>query len=253
MAVLEIIAALILLLITTIIILSRSKKTSISEPKMPEPAKHDSKSSPVVNAEPAVKLDLQEVPVISVPELDSGDSAGQETTNLQTDQAVPLPENNGSLPQDSILRRHYLAHINSLIESLYPRPTDAVLCRHYDTMRIAKLEECLTNQHAMAQLIEECENNKPIVNAESSVLVPVQQREEASELEKNCSRLPEDSVLRRHYLAHLYSMIESLSPLRPTESVLCRHYETMLVAKLELCLNNSKAMMQLLSDYESQK
>lgn len=252
MAVLEIIAALILLLITTIIILNRSKKTSISEPKRLEPAKQDSKPSPVVNTESAVKLDLQEAPVISAPDINSVDNAGQVSTNPQANQAVAPPENNSSLPQDSILRRHYLAHLNSLIESLYPRPTDAVLCRHYDTMRVAKLEECLTNQQAMAQLLEDCENNKPIVSATSPALPQVQQ-EAVSELENNSSCLPEDSILRRHYLAHLYSMIESLSPLRPTESVLCRHYETMLVARLELCINNSKTMAQLLSDYEGQK
>ncbi len=251
MAVLEIIAALILLLITTIIILNGSKKTSISEPKTPEPAKQDPELVSVANAEPAVKLEPQEAPVISAPDINSVDNAGQVSTSPQADQAVLPPENNSSLPQDSILRRHYLAHLNSLIESLYPRPTDVVLCRHYDTMCVARLEECLTSQQAMAQLLEDCENNKMIVSSESSVL-PQTQQDAASELENNSS-LPEDSILRRHYLTHLYSMIESLAPLRPTESVLCRHYETMLVARLDLCLNNRKAMAQLLSDYESQK
>jgi hypothetical protein len=62
--------------------------------------------------------------------------------------------------------------------------------------------------------------------------------------------LPEDSVLRRHYLTHLSAMIETVNPVRPTDSVLSRHYDTTLVAKMDQCLNDRLAMSQLISEYE---
>lgn len=64
------------------------------------------------------------------------------------------------------------------------------------------------------------------------------------------SCLPEDSILRRHYLNHLCTMIESLAPPRPTESVLCRHYDAMVVTRIGRCLNDKKSMEQLIHDYE---
>lgn len=67
------------------------------------------------------------------------------------------------------------------------------------------------------------------------------------------SCLPEDSILRRHYLNHLCTMIESLVPPRPTESVLCRHYDAMVVTRIARCLNDKKAMEQLIHDYENKK
>lgn len=63
-------------------------------------------------------------------------------------------------------------------------------------------------------------------------------------------RLPEDSVLRRHYLTHLCAMIEAVNPPRPTDSVLSRHYDTLLVAKMDQCLNDSQALDQLIDEYE---
>jgi hypothetical protein len=43
------------------------------------------------------------------------------------------PENKQKIPQDSVLRRHYLTHLRTEIESgLAPCPTDSILRRHYD-------------------------------------------------------------------------------------------------------------------------
>lgn len=45
--------------------------------------------------------------------------------------------------------------------------------------------------------------------------------------------VPEDAVLRRHFITHVSCEIEAgLSP-RPTDSVLIRHHEALLAAKLE--------------------
>lgn len=104
---------------------------------------------------------------------------------------------------------------------------------------------------------------KPIVNAEpaavnshAAIVAPpakpyTQEATAPSPVKSNCCSLPQDSILRRHYFTHLCTMLETLVPPRPTESVLCRHYDTMIVAKIYQCLNDKKAMEQLICDYES--
>jgi hypothetical protein len=45
------------------------------------------------------------------------------------------------IPEDSVLRRHYITQLRNEIElELFPRPTDSCLQRHYDSMVAAKLE-----------------------------------------------------------------------------------------------------------------
>jgi hypothetical protein len=43
--------------------------------------------------------------------------------------------------------------------------------------------------------------------------------------------LPQDSVLRRHYLTHLRHMIETVAMPSPTDSVLRRHHEHLILKK----------------------
>lgn len=48
------------------------------------------------------------------------------------------------VPEDSILRRHFLTQLQSEIEAaLFPRPTDSMLQRHYDSLVAAKVESRL--------------------------------------------------------------------------------------------------------------
>lgn len=48
------------------------------------------------------------------------------------------------VPEDSVLRRHYITQLRSEIEvDLFPRPTDFTLQRHYDTLVSAELESRL--------------------------------------------------------------------------------------------------------------
>jgi hypothetical protein len=62
---------------------------------------------------------------------------------------------------------------------------------------------------------------------------------------------PEDSVLKRHFYNHLFTMIEELAPQCPTDSVLRRHYYTMLVTQIDQCLNDKKAVERLIYNYEN--
>ncbi|MGZ8186587.1 MAG: hypothetical protein ACXWTL_09095 [Methylobacter sp.] len=59
-----------------------------------------------------------------------------ETIVIQTkaeNEYYQQPEKKQKIPQDSVLRRHYLTHLRTEIESgLAPCPTDSVLRRHYD-------------------------------------------------------------------------------------------------------------------------
>lgn len=93
------------------------------------------------------------------------------------------------------------------------------------------------------------------VDIEPSVKPQVSAKPQAeaavSPAENTGSLLPQDSILKRHYLTHVCTMIESLAPPRPTDSVLCRHYDAMLVTEIDQCLNNKKAMDQLVHAYEN--
>lgn len=92
-------------------------------------------------------------------------------------------------------------------------------------------------------------DEQPIINVEASA--KPQAKEPAPYEESNRSELPQDSILKRHYLTHVLTMVEALAPQCPTDSVLSRHHYTMLAAKLDQCLNDKKAMEQLICDYES--
>lgn len=116
--------------------------------------------------------------------------------------------------------------------------------------------------------------DKPVVNAETAsanpqiteatVITPPKPKPaniepsvkpQAKEAAENISSglIPQDSILKRHYLTHVCAMIESIAPPRPTDSVLCRHHDAMIVTEIDLCLNNKKAMEQLIHAYENKK
>lgn len=59
-----------------------------------------------------------------------------------------------AIPEDSVLRRHYISHIKYMIETItFPCPTDSVLRRHYEHLISSRLEECLSDEAQMNKLI----------------------------------------------------------------------------------------------------
>jgi hypothetical protein len=248
MTALEIITVLIVLVIIAQIILNSRKKNSeidisASPAKSQDKVTQSSEPQPTANTEPTVKPQS--------PETQSSHKPA--ATIVSAPIEVSTPENNCLLPQDSILRRHYLAHLCNMLESLAPvRPTDSVLARHYDAMLATKLMHCLNNEKALEQLLNDYESNQPAPIVEPSTQPQVEVTKITATQDNSCP-LPQDSVLRRHYLAHISSMIESLTTPRPTDSVLIRHYEAILAANLVQCLTNKEALKQLVNDYESQK
>jgi len=53
------------------------------------------------------------------------------------------------IPEDSVLKRHFLTHLRAEIEAdLFPRPSDSILQRHYDAMVAAELKSRLASMMA---------------------------------------------------------------------------------------------------------
>ncbi|MFI3157260.1 MAG: hypothetical protein QX199_13990 [Methylococcaceae bacterium] len=276
MSALEIVAVLIILLITIPIVLKIRKKNSscshcppkdtpTSEPTAPEPVKQQTElkpaDQPISDIELSTEPQTNETAAVSPSELEP---AEQTVSDIEpsvkpqiNETAISSPENNSSLPEDSVLKRHYLTHVCTMIAALVPpRPTDAVLGRHYDAMIAAKIDQCLDDKQAMEQLIDDYQNNKPI----GTIEIPATNENEAAALCSQASEavvypennsLPQDSILKRHYFTHLCTMLEALVPPRPTDAVLCRHYDAMMVIKIAQCLNDKKAMEQVVYDYEN--
>ncbi len=149
----EIVAILIVLLIAILFVLRRRKKCPscspkeklISEVKSPEPVKPrpETKSAdkPVVKAEPAAVILQTTAAKVVAPQAKEA-------------AVTPAESNSSALPQDSILRRHYFTHLCTMLEALVPpRPTESVLCRHYDMMIVTKIAQCLNDKNATEQLI----------------------------------------------------------------------------------------------------
>lgn len=72
---------------------------------------------------------------------------------------------------------------------------------------------------------------------------------EAATVEKDIE-FPEDSILKRHYFAHIFTMVEALAPECPADSVLRRHHYTLLISEIDQCLHDKKAMEKLINDYQ---
>ncbi len=131
-----------------------------------------------------------------------------------------------------MLRRHYLTNVQAMIGSLKsPRPADSVLSHHYDAMISAEMEQCLSDEAAMDHLVCHYEEYKKTlvqqVQKPEAIAGPVIEPVETG-IKQEKLKLPEDSMLRRHYLTHLRALIESRLPPRPTDSTLRRHYDSMI-------------------------
>ncbi|MFA6163642.1 MAG: hypothetical protein WC685_09460 [Methylobacter sp.] len=116
---------------------------------------------------------------------------------------------NDQIPEDSVLRRHYLAQLAAERESITnPYPTDSVLRRHYESMLATSL----------VQPIDSAETGTEAVGI--------------TELPTERQQIPEESTLRRHFLTRLQAEIEFEVFPRPTDSILKRHYDSLIVAKI---------------------
>jgi hypothetical protein len=241
--------AIVLLLIIILIIYTARKKISTKVHKSPEPSAMQAKENKPAN-KPILKPEPKKE---SLPEsqanepLRSAELNNEPIVEPQTNETVTLSQKDSyeNLPQDSMLRRHYLTNLRAMIESLNPpHPTDSSLSRHYDSIITAEIERCLNDQGAIERLICNYEDHKktlaqqfhqPKTIAEPLLKAGICHEDSVSQHE--IPKLPEDSMLRRHAITHLYAMVESNMPIRPTDSVLRRHYDTMINTEVNKLLD----------------
>ena len=165
------------------------------------------------------------------------------------------------LPEESVLRRHGLTEALRQVNELHAETSDSVLRRHRGQLIKARMEACISDpaellrlraEHAAHELeqrqrptsaavmaskgpagkpatvIAEIEPAATVATATVAVSSPGDESSAAS----GPPRLPEDSVLRRHFLQHLRARFEADLP-PPTCSILKRHYEQLLEMELD--------------------
>jgi len=192
-----------------------SANTSVKQaPESAKPIKQEAKPADKVVA-PAEAVTAQTNEKVATPLEKQPATPAVEIENkpVITQPTISL-ENNSSLPQDSMLRRHYLTHVRAMLTSLSPsRPTDSALSRHYDTQITTDIAHCLHNEAAMEQLVADYADMqrtpaRPVaepqiaiaVEESQAVIEPSVQIETASEsVVANMPSPPTDSTLRRHY------------------------------------------------------
>ena len=165
------------------------------------------------------------------------------------------------LPQDAVLRRHGLTEALRQVNELHAAPSDSVLRRHRGQLIQARMEACIRDpaellrlraEHAAHELEQRQRPASAAVTASPSptgaadttanevvpaavkvtATAPVSSPGGDRSAAPGPRRLPEDSVLRRHFLQHLRAQIEAVLP-PPTCSILKRHYEQLLEMELD--------------------
>lgn len=163
-------------------------------------------------------------------------------TTTQVEQKIPVPE-------DSVLRRHVLTQLRTEVESsLFPRPTDCILQRHYEQLIDSELENRLLEPDTLKRFnfidgIETPATTAPvsIIGVKGRTSLIEQEISTASQTDSK-HKVPEDCVLRRHWLTQLRAEVEaSLFP-RPDDCVLQRHYDQLIESELENRLVNPEAL-----------
>lgn len=163
----------------------------------------------------AVASNRDGTPEAVVPEANEQLAISQTIQTQQSDTRRTL------VPEDSTLKRHYLTQVaeeQNLIKN--PYPTDSVLRRHYQQNQTAALN--LTPPTTKSEFAEE-----PMENTDT----PKNHQPQAKRIS-----VPEDSVLKRHYLSRLRTEIEKQYPPCPSDAVLKRHYLQLIESRLEAYL-----------------
>lgn len=221
------IEAIIAIVIVTLVVFLTVRKKKSADKAIFAPAPNT--AQPV---KPAVAVEVKEPVVTAKPVV--------ETVVVVAEK--PVCCNNPLLPQDSVLKRHYLHYVQTMVTELYSaRPSDATLLRHYHTDIAAKVAECVASEAALQHLIQAYEARpkvvtEPVVIVATETTTPVADIIEpvvATVTAAKVNRIPEDSVLRRHHLTQLHTQAAARLPARPSDSVLRRHYDALLSQKVK--------------------
>ena len=182
----------------------KDKAEKASHVKAQAPAK------PVQENKPAVKpVEPKKEPVAEIkPEVEiEAEVVAAEAVAVAaapTGVATAAVNRDDHLPEDSTLRRHYLTQLRATIAALNPtRPSDSTLSRHYDAMLNAELELCATEPAAIERLQRRYDDHKK-PNALATVTAEPAAK---AEIAQEQPTLPEDSMLKRHAITHLNSLV----------------------------------------------
>lgn len=65
------------------------------------------------------------------------------------------------IPQESVLRRHFVTHLRTILETIHtPHPTESVLRRHREQLISSQVEECLQDQAKLQSLFERYDEHR---------------------------------------------------------------------------------------------
>jgi hypothetical protein len=131
---------------------------------------------------------------------------------------VPSEKSDRLVPEDSVLQRHYWAQLAAEQAAIKnPYPTDSVLRRHYEQKQIANFNLAIAEVAAGDSELSDVSDD------------PIQM---ASVTPIKVIAIPEDSVLKRHFLSGIRHEIESKNPPRPTDAVLKRHHKQLIDSQI---------------------
>jgi hypothetical protein len=165
------------------------------------------------------------------------------------------------VPEDHVLRRHYLTHILGMLQELNPAPADSVLRRHHQqhfkNLFARYLEDGAASEQLKLEWVATRKGPAEMpIRLESARVQPIDGIQEKAELRAAADdtlvfgpHVPQDHVLRRHYLALLESRLNEITP-SPTDSVLRRHHQQWLKARLSRCIEDASSAAAFQADYE---
>ncbi|BBL56656.1 hypothetical protein [Methylomonas koyamae] len=164
----------------------------------------------VVEPEPIADLtDAAQEPQL----VETETAAAAEPQAMERDAAISAVTEISQAPQDSVLNRHYWAQRAAERAALaQPYPTDSVLLRHYRQIQAASLH--------------------PTTHAAALTAMQPEAVAQATEATGTSAAIPEDSVLKRHFLANARHLIEQNYGPVPSDSVLSRHHRQLVAAAL---------------------
>lgn len=195
-------------------------RDSESAPYRPQPQARTHSDEPVIAPEikPAPRPVTTETPASVV-----------DKPVIRTDSSPKTTQ----VPQDSVLRRHYQANLEAERQArTNPYPTDSVLRRHYDALHRLVLESSRLTDNVRPAAREVRQSS-----AKASIIEQAIGKEaaESSKVIKPAAKItiPQDSVLKRHFIHQLRAEIEAEFSPRPSDSVLRRHYDSLIGRELE--------------------
>jgi len=145
-----------------------SPKTAPARPQAtritPEPVEE-----PAPIAEPAAAAIEESAPAVIQTTLvqEPEEDATRPIAALQLATIAPLlvpsapPVTAPQLPQESVLRRHFVTHLRTILETIHtPHPTESVLRRHREQLISSQVDECLQDQAKLQRLFERYDEHR---------------------------------------------------------------------------------------------